>query len=215
MTSQFDFQPEYRRNLPHIQPEGATFFITARLTDSLPWAVIERLQEERRLRRQAVERMDCPQAEKWAMLYEEDRRYLGRYDRLLDGATEGPVWLSDPRVAEPACEQFRRYDDQAYELLAYCIMPNHIHLVFTPRPRADGRYHALAWIMQQLKGGTAFKANAILGRRGAFWHHESYDHYARDGRELERIVAYVLNNPVKAGLAESWEEWPWTYWKYA
>lgn len=105
MTSHFDFQPEYRRNLPHIQPEGATFFITARLAGSLPWAVIERLQEERRLRRQAIERMDCPQAEKWAMLYEEDRRYFGRYDRLLDGATDSAGCGAARQMTDAAPQQ--------------------------------------------------------------------------------------------------------------
>jgi len=54
-----------------------------------------------------------------------------------------------------------------------------------------------------------------LGRRGAFWAHESFDRYVRDEREWERTVAYVLNNPVKAGLAQNWQEWRWNYYQYA
>lgn len=215
MTNPFDYQPAYRRNLPHFQPEGAIFFVTTRLAGSLPLEAIERLQEQRRVNRQAVEHMVAPPELKQALWYDEDKRYFGRFDRLLDGATAGPLWLSEPRVAELVCEAIRRHDGRLYDLIAYCLMPNHAHLIFTPQPRPDGRYYALAWIMQRLKGGTAYQANQLLGRRGAFWQHESYDHTVRDGRELERIVAYVLQNPVKAGLAAAWDEWPWTYWKDA
>ncbi len=65
--------------------------------------------------------------------------------------------------------------------------------------------------MHSIKGFTAGRANQLLGRTGAFWLHESYDHYVRDEAELRRIVAYVVNNPVKAGLVTEWQAWPWTY----
>ena len=56
--------------------------------------------------------------------------------------------------------------------------------------------------MQSLTGYTAWKANRLLGRSGAFWHHESYDHAVRNVSEWQRIITYVLNNPVKAGLVD-------------
>lgn len=65
--------------------------------------------------------------------------------------------------------------------------------------------------MQSLKGYTARKANCLLGRSGTFWQHESYDHVVRDPSEWRRIVNYVLNNPVKAGLVDTWEKWQWSY----
>ncbi len=65
--------------------------------------------------------------------------------------------------------------------------------------------------MHGLKGGTAHEANRLVGRSGAFWEHESYDHYVRDEEELERIILYVLGNPVKAGLVADWRAWPWSY----
>ncbi len=68
--------------------------------------------------------------------------------------------------------------------------------------------------MHSLKRYTAYEANQILGRSGAFWQHESYDHFARDEKELERIIKYVLYNPVKAGLVDDWKSWKWTYCKY-
>ena len=65
--------------------------------------------------------------------------------------------------------------------------------------------------MQSLKGFTSREANILLGRNGTFWEHESYDHFVRDADELKRIVAYVLRNPLKAGLVEDWREWRWSY----
>jgi len=67
--------------------------------------------------------------------------------------------------------------------------------------------------MKSLKGYTAREANKVLNRTGAFWEEESYDHEIKDGEEFGRVVRYVLNNPVKAGLVNHWSEWPWNYWK--
>jgi REP element-mobilizing transposase RayT len=92
-------------------------------------------------------------------------------------------------------------------------MSNHVHIVFTPIEIEDGSYHALQTIMHSLKRHTALESNKILGREVAFWHHESFDHIVRDEEEFQRIVAYVLDNPVKAGLVERWGDWPWTYLK--
>ncbi|HUS70716.1 MAG TPA: hypothetical protein VM075_08075 [Anaerolineae bacterium] len=68
--------------------------------------------------------------------------------------------------------------------------------------------------MHSLKRYTARQANVLLGRRGHFWQHENYDHVVRDRPEQDRIIDYVLNNPVRAGLVEHWEDWKWTYCKY-
>lgn len=65
--------------------------------------------------------------------------------------------------------------------------------------------------MQSLKGYTAHEANKILNRTGQFWEEESYDHEVRNDEELDRIVKYVLNNPVKAGLVKDWREWQWSW----
>jgi REP element-mobilizing transposase RayT len=65
--------------------------------------------------------------------------------------------------------------------------------------------------MQLLKAKSAAFCNRFLNRRGAFWQHESYDHVVRNEKEFTRIVAYIANNPVKAGLIEDWQAWPYTY----
>ena len=68
-----------------------------------------------------------------------------------------------------------------------------------------------ACLLQSPKGSTAREANRVLGRTGErFWQAESYDHWVRDDHELERIVAYIENNPVKAGLVARPEEYRWS-----
>ncbi|MDU0371694.1 transposase [Hymenobacter endophyticus] len=100
------------------------------------------------------------------------------------------------------------FHSKAYKLLCYCIMPNHVHVIVSPPENAP----SLAETLQRIKGYTALQANKLLGRTGQFWQRETYDHIVRNSEEMQRIIAYVVNNPVKAGLVESWEQWPYTYW---
>ncbi len=199
----------YRRNLPHVQPPGATFFITFRLAGSIPAHILATLYDQAEHTRKELEcAPDSP--ERAERLYLEERRFFGRWDAAL-AASAGPDWLRDPQVAAAVVGSMRYFDGQRYDLLACCVMPNHVHVVLTPLRQTETGYYALAQIMHSIKGYSARQANRILGRTGAFWQHENYDHYARNDAELERIVAYVLNNPVKAGLVTDWHDWPWTY----
>jgi putative transposase len=154
------------------------------------------------------------------------REWFVKFEDLLHRAQIGPEWLKDKRVAKIVADSLHFLDGRSYTLDAYCVMSNHVHAVFKPfvteaelREAIDdrGRYHfesnhpSLARIMKSIKGYTAREANRVLGRRGHFWHAESYDHYVRDAAEYGRIVKYVLNNPVKAGLVGHWQEWEWNY----
>ncbi|MEX2302852.1 MAG: transposase [Bryobacterales bacterium] len=133
-------------------------------------------------------------------------RLFVEWDRLLDKAALGPTWLKEPRIARIAADAIEHghFKLGFYALHAYVVMSNHIHLLLTPA--IDVRR-----IMRGLKGITANQANRILRRRGQpFWQDESFDHWVRDGLEFERIVSYIEFNPVKAGLVELPEEWPWS-----
>jgi REP element-mobilizing transposase RayT len=212
MANQLAFKPFYRRNLPHIQPPGATFFITFRLHDSLPIELLQRWREEdeRRERRLAALSLE----EQAQQRYDDQKRAFGRYDAALDQAGYGPTWLSVPAIADLVFDAILKRDPEDYDLIVFTIMPNHVHMVCTPSHVEDDKYISLPRVMHSLKRKTAWDANSLLGRKGPFWQHESYDHFVRDLAELERIVRYVLDNPVRAGLVESWDLWPWTYWKY-
>jgi REP element-mobilizing transposase RayT len=199
----------YRRNLPHIQPPGATLFVTFRLAGSIPLTVLQTLHEESE---RVLTELECtPDSPVRAgRIYREQRRFFGRWDAVLD-AGSGPNWLRRPEVAALVADAMHHFDGQRYDLPAFCIMPNHVHWVITPLLKTETEYYSLASIMHSIKSYTAGRANKLLGRTGAFWQHESHDHFVRNAAELERIIAYVLHNPVKAGLVTDWQSWPWTY----
>jgi REP element-mobilizing transposase RayT len=210
MSKTLRYQFSYRRNLPHIQPAGATFFVTFRLAGSLPAAVLGQLQAELEEAKQQTAEVE-DETERARETYRLQRRHFGRWDGYLDRAASGPTWLKQARIAKLVSESLSYRDGRVYGLDAFCIMPNHVHMVMQPLQQADGTFHSLSKIMHSLKGYTGRKANELLGRTGAFWQRESYDHIVRDGGEWERIVHYVLTNPVEADLVENWQDWPWSY----
>jgi REP element-mobilizing transposase RayT len=127
-------------------------------------------------------------------------------DRYLDTTRAGPLYLRQEAIAglvqasiHYGAEQLKYYD-----LNAYVIMGNHVHRLVLPR-KAPSRF------LQTLKGYTAQQANLALNRTGhPFWQSESYDHWVRNDREANRIKGYIENNPVKAGLAASAEDYRWS-----
>lgn len=158
----------YRRSLPHWQPPGATLFITSRLAGSLPRAVIEELQAEQERQEFALSRIaDIEERRRQASL--NARQAFGRWDLALDRASRGPHWLQQPPIAAVVVEALHYRDGRMYDLLAFCIMPNQVHLLCTPLTREDGTYHPLPRILQSLKRHIARQANVILGRQGPFW----------------------------------------------
>ncbi|MBI5031109.1 MAG: transposase [Chloroflexi bacterium] len=210
--SKLEYQLFYRRNLPHLQPPGATIFITFRLANSIPIFVLEQLAEEARQVEVRLARInDLKERTHQASLAR--RQAFGKWDKAMDLAHEGPFWLREPQIASLVAESLRHRDGQVYDLLAFCIMPNHAHLVCTPLRQSDDSYYALSEIMHSLKRYTARQANLLLCREGDFWQHENYDHVVRNEEELSRIINYVLDNPIKAGFAQNREDWKWSYCK--
>ena len=208
--NQLAYQFYYERNLPHLQPPGATLFITFRLAESIPVAIQQQLHAQTDALKTTLSTIGDPdKREEFAS--QAQRRLFGKWDSVLNMAKFGPTWLREPQIAKLVSESLHYRDTRVYTLHAFCIMPNHVHIIFTPLRETENSYYAMAKIMQSLKGYTAHEANRILGRLGAFWQHESYDHVIRSAAEERRILQYVLNNPVKAGLAQDWSEWPWSY----
>lgn len=217
-NSSSELIPNYRRKLPHWIPESAMFFITFRLANSLPLSIIQELQAERERQKQMI-RTKYSGAQQHAELYQLDKKYFGQFDAWLDRCIEeSPRWLAEERIAQIVADEIHRLEGKRYSLIAYCLMPNHAHLVIDTAERRIQPAHAgvtakypLTDTMKLLKGRTARFCNQALGRSGAFWQAESYDHVIRNQKEYENIVWYTINNPVKAGLVETWEEWKYTY----
>ncbi len=230
----FDYKPFYRRNLPHIQPPGATLFVTFHLDGSLPRSVLQQWKSEK-LRLIKLESNSGSETDEHKTFTEKEksdewkRQWFRKIEKTLDDAQSGPVWLKDDQIAKVVADSMHYLDGKVYRLDAYCIMANHVHVVFAPLPIQPSEvpqtfslrpkdaqtkslcYNTLSSIMQSLKGYTARKANQLLERSGAFWQHESYDHCIRTSNEWQQFVTYVLNNPIKAGLVDEWEKWQWSY----
>jgi putative transposase len=126
---------------------------------------------------------------------------------FLDKNSNAPYWLKQSDIASIVAEAIHFRDERQYELHAYCLMSNHVHILFTLKKDAPVLYK----IMQDLKKFTGLHCNRQLNRSGAFWEEEYYDHIVRDQREFERTVRYILQNPVKAGMVSDWQDWTWTY----
>lgn len=184
-----------RGYLPHWEAEGACYFITFRLADSLPSAVSQAMHAERQLLATSAARRDLLEVERRRAQKLSSRRL----EALLDEGS-GSCPLRNPAVAEIVSNALRFWKDKRYRLLAWVVMPNHVHVVLKLFPGEK-----LASIVHSWKSFTAREANRALRRRGEFWEREYYDHLIRNENELQRAVDYVQRNPSAAGLTP----WEW------
>ena len=211
--SKLDYKPFYKRRLPHIQPPGATLFLTFRLANSLPQVVLEAILDQASKAEMELSKLSSAQ-ESDRQVALAHKRLFGIWDKALDTLQTGPFYLRNPQVATMVSESLFHQDGHFYTLDAFCIMPNHVHLVCKPLIKEGNSYYAISTIMHSIKRYTARQANLVLGREGPFWQHESYDHVVRDDIEWQRIIAYVVNNPVKAGLVTDWKDWKYSYCRF-
>lgn len=145
------------------------------------------------------------------------KKLFAKLDAMLDKADTGPRWLGETEVAALVEDALLRRYAELYRLWAYVVMVNHLHLLLRPNPIVPrnespmNSFVPLSTITKSIKGYTAREANRILKRTGQqFWQQESFDHWPRDEQEFFRIIGYIENNPVKAGLAKCPEEWRWS-----
>src|SRR6266853_1334737 len=186
---EFDDVDVTRRNLPHWQQAGKTYFVTFRLADSIPATKLSQLEDERRVWLNA--NPEPWTAEQRQAYYE---RFSAKIDEWLD-AGGGSCVLKDERVAKVVVDALIHFNGERYNLGAWVVMPNHVHVVVTPH---DG--HHIRDILHSWKSFTAHKINELLGQTGRFWQHESYDHIVRNERALYKIQEYIDRNPEKAGI---------------
>jgi REP element-mobilizing transposase RayT len=169
-----------RGDLPHVKREGASYFVTFRLADSLPKEVLLEFESERaeRLRRR----------ESFA------RRGVG------------DCHLRRPDIAELVAGAMRHFHETRYVLREWVVMPNHVHAIIWPMPNHLLGDILKSW--KQFASRRA-KVLLGLGEE-PFWQPESYDHWIRDDDERARISRYIRNNPVTAGLCVRPEVWRWS-----
>jgi putative DNA methylase len=177
-----------RGYLPHFDGGELAQTINLRLSDSLPQAILKKWEKELAAN---------PPATADAVL----RRRIERYLDQGYGSCE----LKDPCIAGIVQESLLHFDDQRYRLWAWVVMPNHAHILLTPRAS-----WSLSEIMKSLKSYTSHEANKTLGRSGQFWLEDYFDRYIRDEKHFASAIAYIENNPLKARLCRRPEDWPFS-----
>jgi len=188
--------------LPHLKAEGGIYFTTFRLADSLPRETVARLAERHAAighRARAVNQ--TPSSNVIAVSQAQE---VAEIEALLDRGS-GAAWLRRPELAEIVAHTLHHFEGERYHLHAWVVMPNHVHTVVEPSGQ-----HTLGAILHSWKSYTAQAANRQLGRQGAFWQRESYDHLVRDAKDLAGCCEYTEQNPVKANLCHAARDWPWS-----
>ncbi|MBM3839976.1 MAG: transposase [Verrucomicrobia bacterium] len=186
--------------LPHLKRESTSYFVTFRLAGTLPREVLLKFKAEREAIIQNARSAKRPLT--WLEQEELFRWYSSRVDKYLD-AGQGDCWLMRSEIGELMAGALTFHLGTRFDLSAWVVMPNHVHVVVRPHPG-----WTLSKILQSWKGFTAREANHLLNRTGTrFWQVESYDHLIRDDEDLYRCCHYTTMNPVTAGLCSRPEDW--------
>jgi REP-associated tyrosine transposase len=144
----------YKRNLPHIEKDGASYFVTFRTRGGFA----------------------IPEAARSIV-----------FDHCL------------------------HENNLTVHMHAFVVMPNHVHLLFTPLIDASGAPYPLAQTMKGIKGSSSHSVNKLLSRRGTLWEPESFDRIIRSDADFEAKMIYIIGNPMAAGLAKGPEDYQWLW----
>ena len=182
-----------RSRVPHWDVAHGVQFVTFHLADAIPAIARRQIHDEAEAQRSLLRSSGRE-------LTIAEKRGIDAFVRAkLRGSLAegyGSCVLRDPRAAEVVSTAFEYFDGDRYRLLAWCVMPNHVHVVLTQR---GGR---IADIVHAWKSFTAKRLNILLGRNGPLWERDYWDRLIRNPRDLDQTVAYVMNNPSMAGLRE-------------
>lgn len=206
-----------RRNLPHWDVEGKPVFITACLQGSLPSKGLAQIKRYR----QNLNSKNCPAnlaPGEWEIT--KHKLVFKFMDALLDNYSV-VSHLRNERLADLVQNSILHFTGERYYLYAHVIMPSHYHWLFLPRPdwaqelnerqlEKSRKSTPREVISHSLQSYTSNQCNRMLGVTGTFWQNETFDHFVRDEAEFFRIIHYIEQNPVVAGLATSAEHYKWS-----
>ena len=194
-----------RGYLPQVKRDGAEYFITFRLADSLPKEVLLRFEGERAERLHALYEAE-KHGRKTTDTEEAINRDLSRkIERYLDQGA-GACHLRRPEIADLVAGTLKHFHEQRYLLREWVVMPNHVHALAWPMPN-----HLVGDMVKSWKQFTSLRAKRMLGLpEGRFWQPEPYTHWVRDDEERARIARYIRNNPATARLCARAEDWRWS-----
>lgn len=187
----------YGAYLPHWSQDEACYSITFRLADSLPEYILRGFLAERG---NIIANAEYQNRE----LTELDERKLNvLYSQKIENylnSGHGECLLSVSDTARIVQDTLLHFNGERYNLAVFCIMPNHVHVMIQPFKEFQ-----IKDILHSWKSYSAKKINEKLGRTGAVWQTEYYDHLIRDEKDFCNQMNYILDNPKNAGL----KNWPW------
>jgi putative transposase len=191
----------YARGMPHWRQEGATYFITFRLADSIPKEWMDQWFREQDIWRERVQREEdanrgtiTPETRRdWEAF---QRQAMIRIEDVMD-AGAGSCLLANTKCRLVMEGTLLHFHGERYQLLAHVIMPNHVHAAVTPLPG-----FALEDILKSWKGFSARHINLAAGRSGQLWQGESFDRIVRDPSHFQKVIRYITRNPIQARLRE-------------
>jgi len=180
----------WRGRLPHIFISGFPHFFTLRVKGSIPRKEIPRLAQIAESLREL-----SPQSREFENM---QRKQFAIVEKALHHG-EGFAPFSCPSALEIMNIRLRKLSEEMMPLAGWVIMPNHLH--WASFPLREGSIQSLKKRLSLWKGSVAREVNKALGRKGAFWQREWYDHCIRDPSKLPAVLKYIENNPSNAGIS--------------
>jgi len=197
-----DIIEQHWNHCPHYQLSEGITFITWRLAFTLPKHIIDLFRE--------ITETDSDIAKGIIQPHKPVSYLLGKfweYDQALGNFQQPGFSLNDPILAEIVTNAFHYFNGTKYDLHAYCVMSNHIHLVIGAKKNEQGSYFLMSSVVQSLKRYTANQINKALGKTGQIWDDYYFDRIIRDYEDYRNVINYTLNNPVKAGIVDDSSKW--------
>ncbi len=189
-----------RGNLPHWLVADHAYFVTIRLSGTIPKSVVTELQAERDALAKAHANEDA--------LSDLARRHFLQVERCLHAVDNTRDWLTRPGMPEIVMASLDWLETQrGWQVYAATVLSNHVHLLLRNN---EGRSEHLLKDIGNYKSYVATQVNRVLDRTGTFWAREGFDHWCRDEAKVIGVARYICQNPVKAGLVKTWTDWPWT-----
>ncbi len=175
-----------RRALPHYDPGSIPQFLTWRCADSVPKEKMTEILA-------STDHLDT---------HERSNRRMSELERVLDSGL-GTCPLRASAHGHLVQDFLQAHDAALYDLHAWVVMPNHVHVLLTPRPGKS-----LAYVVNRIKGATSRAINVARGASGTLWQEQYFDRFIRDQEHFRRVAEYIHGNPIKAGLCKGVLDWP-------
>ncbi|MDP2174023.1 MAG: transposase [Candidatus Cloacimonadaceae bacterium] len=199
----------HKGRLPHFLKQGQIISLTWRLAFTLPKPLLFHYQDLREMMKSWGNDLDSAQYDSDQFIRIGDK--LQEIDLYLGKCSLKGISLTETSTALILTTAFHYYNDRLYELHAYCVMSNHVHLMIKPLKENSGMWHKTSEIVKKIKTYSAKEINKVMNHSGTLWAHEYFDRFIRSPKHYYHEVEYILDNPVKAGLVKDRSEWRNSY----